>query len=150
MQAAVWEALGSELASADALVMAAAVADHRPAQVSAHKIKKGDAASAIDLVKNPDILGEVGARRMGARPVLVGFAVETAGGEDLLAYARRKLSSKRVDLVVANQAESAFGRDDNVATLVTASEVEPLEAMPKAALADVVLDRVRALWRRGE
>jgi phosphopantothenoylcysteine decarboxylase/phosphopantothenate--cysteine ligase len=148
MQAALGLALGSDLAGADALVMAAAVADHRPAEVSPHKIKKGPEAQAIALVRNPDLLAEVGSRRTGKRPVLVGFAVETVAGE-LVHYARRKLREKGVDFIVANEAESAFGKDDNRATLVDAKTVTPLASMPKAGLADVVLDRVRALWRDG-
>jgi phosphopantothenoylcysteine decarboxylase/phosphopantothenate--cysteine ligase len=95
-------------------------------------------------VKNPDLLAEVGAKRVGTRPVLVGFAVETEGGEELVAYARRKIVSKRVDMVVANEARASFGRDDNRATLVTAGEAEPLAAMRKSALADVILDCIRA------
>src|SRR5580704_16484073 len=63
MRAALWTALGQDLSGADALVMAAAVADHRPAEVAASKIKKGDAGAAIELVKNPDLLREVGAAR---------------------------------------------------------------------------------------
>ena len=141
MRAALWAALGQDLSGADALVMAAAVADHRPAQIAASKIKKTDASASIELVKNPDLLGEVGvARAAGAagrrasappagpalplRPVLVGFAVETSGGDALVAYARRKLEEKRVDLVVANEAREAFGREDNRVVLVTSAEAE--------------------------
>jgi phosphopantothenoylcysteine decarboxylase/phosphopantothenate--cysteine ligase len=152
MRSAIWQELGTELAGADALIMTAAVADYRPAQVAAGKIKKGDARIALELVKNPDLLAEVGSARatnQGAarpgHPVLVGFAVETAGGEALVAYARRKLEEKRVDLVVANDAADSFGRDDNRATLVTAAGAEATPAMLKAALAGIVLDRVRAL-----
>jgi phosphopantothenoylcysteine decarboxylase/phosphopantothenate--cysteine ligase len=145
MRAALWDALGPDLSRADALVMAAAVADHRPATTSPTKIKKGDAGPAIELVKNPDLLAEVGAARAGARPVLVGFAVETGGQEALVGYARKKLADKRVDLVVANEAGESFGRDDDRATLVTASGAEPLATMTKSALADVVLGRVRDL-----
>ena len=73
--------------------------------------------------------------------------METARGEALADYARRKLAEKRVDLVVANHAEDAFGRDDNRAVLVAASGVEELGMLSKRALADVILDRVRRLWR---
>ena len=135
MRAALWSALGQDLSGADALIMAAAVADHRPAQVAPSKIKKGDAGASIELVKNPDLLGRGGRRsrgrsgcargwRRGAagkrqrRPVLVGFAVETSGGEALVAYARRKLQEKRVDFVVANEAADSFGREDNRVVLV--------------------------------
>jgi phosphopantothenoylcysteine decarboxylase/phosphopantothenate--cysteine ligase len=149
MQAAIDRALGDDLTGADVLIMAAAVADHRPAQVSPHKVKKGGEALAIPLVRNPDLLAGIGARRTGPRPVLVGFAVETAGEAELVAYARRKLADKRVDFVVANEAASAFGRDDNRATLVDADGAEPLATLSKAALADRVLDRVRRLLAGG-
>jgi phosphopantothenoylcysteine decarboxylase/phosphopantothenate--cysteine ligase len=136
--------LGPDLSRVDALVMAAAVADYRPAAPSATKVKKGGDHATIELVKNPDLLAEVGAKRVGRRPVLVGFAVETEGGEALVAYARRKLVEKRVDLVVANEAIESFGRDDDRATLVTSERAEPLARMKKLALADVILDRVRS------
>lgn len=144
MRDALWQVLGPDLSRVDALVMAAAVADYRPAAPSATKVKKGGDHATIELVKNPDLLAEVGAKRVGRRPVLVGFAVETEGGEALVAYARRKLVEKRVDLVVANEARDSFGRDDDRATLVTGDRAEPLAKMKKLALADVILDRVRS------
>jgi phosphopantothenoylcysteine decarboxylase/phosphopantothenate--cysteine ligase len=76
--------------------------------------------------------------------VLVGFAVETDQGAGLVAYARQKLVAKKVDLMVANDASVAFGGDDNRATLVSDGAVESLPTMSKHALADVILDRVRA------
>jgi phosphopantothenoylcysteine decarboxylase/phosphopantothenate--cysteine ligase len=145
MRQALWQAMGLDLSRADALVMTAAVADHRPAETSASKIKKSDERVTLELVKNPDLLAEVGAARAGKRPVLIGFALETERGDALVAYARRKLRDKRVDLVVANEASDSFGREDNVATLVGPDEVEALPSMSKASLADVVLERVRAL-----
>jgi len=158
MRAALWAVLGQDLSGADVLVMAAAVADHRPAQIAASKIKKSDAAASIELVRNPDLLGEVGVARetraagraerpgVGApRPVLVGFAVETSGGDALVAYARRKLGEKRVDLVVANEAADSFGREDNRVVLVTGAAAEILPQASKSAVAKVILDRVRAL-----
>jgi phosphopantothenoylcysteine decarboxylase/phosphopantothenate--cysteine ligase len=145
MRQVLWQALGLDLSKADALVMAAAVADHRPAEISAGKIKKSEERISIELVKNPDLLAEVGAARAGRRPVLVGFAVETERGEALLAYARRKLTEKRVDVVVANEAGDAFGRDDNRATLVSADGAQELPTMGKHPLADMILDRVKDL-----
>ena len=148
MRQALWQAMGLDLSKADALVMAAAVADHRPAEPSASKIKKSDERFSIDFVRNPDLLAEVGAARVGKRPVLVGFAVETERGQALVAYARRKLGEKKVDLVVANDAGDSFGREDNRATLVTAAEATALPTMTKTSLADVLLDRVRELGRK--
>ena len=145
MRQALWQALGLDLQKADALIMAAAVADHRPAEPSATKVKKAHERVTLDLVRNPDLLAEVGAARAARHPVLVGFAVETERGEALAAYARRKMEDKRVDLIVANEASDAFGRDDNRATLVCAAEARELPTMSKAALADVLLERVREL-----
>ncbi len=152
MRAALASAFGQDLSGADVLIMAAAVADHRPAQVASSKIKKSDASASIELVKNPDLLGEIGAARAAGgpgakarRPVLVGFAVETSGGEALVAYARRKLQEKRVDFVVANEAAESFGREDSRVVLVNDAGAETLPKASKSALANVILDRVRAL-----
>ena len=125
--------------------MAAAVADYGPAAPSGRKIKKDEASIVLELVRRPDLLAEIGAARKGRRPVLVGFAVESEGGDALVASARRKLAEKRVDLVVANEASASFGRDDNVATLVEPGATKALGPLPKTALADVILDRVASL-----
>lgn len=101
--------------SADVYVGAAAVADYRPVTSNAHKIKKSQDHIQLDLVRNPDIIAELGARPV--RPFLVGFAAET---QDVLSYARGKLQAKRLDMVVANRVgpDAAFDRDDNAATVV--------------------------------
>ncbi len=144
MGRAIEDALGASLDRADALVMCAAVADYRPAQVSAAKEKKGADRISIALVKNPDLLGEIGARRTALdRPVLVGFAVESTG-DQLLAYARRKLVDKKVDLIVANGAETAFAGDTNRAWLVDEQGDRDLGTLAKRELADLILDEVKA------
>jgi phosphopantothenoylcysteine decarboxylase/phosphopantothenate--cysteine ligase len=147
MRAALADALGEGMAGADALVMTAAVADYRPAERSESKLKKEGDRMTIDLVKNPDLLAEIGTARRSGRPILVGFALETARGPALADYARRKLVEKRADLIVANHAADSFGRDDNRAMLVGESSVEELATLPKRALADVILERVRTLWQ---
>ena len=145
MRDALGQALGADLKGADALVMSAAVADYRPRDVSAAKVKKQGDEASIALVKNPDLLAEIGHRRAGAAaPFLVGFAVETGDDAALVAYARGKLAAKRCDLVVANHAGVAFAGDENQATFVTAAAVHALPPMRKHALADRILDRVRA------
>jgi phosphopantothenoylcysteine decarboxylase/phosphopantothenate--cysteine ligase len=141
-------ALHQAMPSVHALVMAAAVADFRPAASSAQKIKRG-AKHALELVANPDLLAEIGAARSGSTPYLVGFALETVDGDELVARARDKLAHKKVDLVVANRADDAFERDDNRALLVTRDAVDRLDAMPKRALADHILDRVRDACGKG-
>lgn len=135
-------AVVGRMAEIHAVIMAAAVADYRPVERSEQKIKKQGERISIELVKNPDILAELGSTRTAGRPVLVGFAVETG---DLVGYARKKLEEKKVDLVVANDASHAFGGDDNEATLVTADAADALPRMHKGALADRILDRVAAL-----
>jgi phosphopantothenoylcysteine decarboxylase/phosphopantothenate--cysteine ligase len=135
---------------ADALVMAAAVADYQPARAAGQKIKKTDKDELVlDLVKTPDILGEVAALRQAGRGprVAVGFAAET---EDLLANARQKLQKKRLDLIAANDVTapgSGFAADTNQVTLLAADgSVEALALMSKEDVAHVIWDRVRQLW----
>lgn len=131
-------------AGIDALVMCAAVADYRPKEVATAKIKKSDDEITIAFVKNPDLLAEIGEKRGAAtKPFLVGFAVESGDDAAIVAYAKRKLEAKKVDLVVANSAESAFGGDDNRALFVTNAGVEAQAAMPKRVLADRIVDRIR-------
>jgi phosphopantothenoylcysteine decarboxylase/phosphopantothenate--cysteine ligase len=145
MKAALESALGPGLGAADALVMSAAVADYAPREQYTHKMKKAGETLSLELVKNPDLLADLGAARRGPRPVLVGFAVETAEPDILVAYAQKKLREKKVDLMVANQAAESFALDTNRATFVTENAAEALPLMSKNDLADRILDRVRAL-----
>jgi phosphopantothenoylcysteine decarboxylase/phosphopantothenate--cysteine ligase len=148
MRSALWQALGPELGGADALIMTAAVADYRPAEEHAAKIKRSGRSMHLELLPNPDLLAEIGAARARPQPVLVGFAVETDTDDRVVASALNKLESKRVDLVVANHARDAFGRDDNRATLVSRGGTEALPVLDKRELADRILDRVASLSRR--
>ena len=152
MQKALAGALGADLSGADVLVMAAAVADYRPSETSAAKLKKEGESASIALTRNPDLLAEIGAARGakgGTRPVLVGFALETKTGDELVAYARGKLASKKCDLVVANEAGVALGTEQNRATIVSARGAESLSAMDKGELGDVILDRAKELLDKG-
>jgi phosphopantothenoylcysteine decarboxylase/phosphopantothenate--cysteine ligase len=130
---------------ADAVVMAAAVADFRPADYRSSKIKKSETAEPepIRLTKNPDILAELVAARSGGQ-VIVGFAAET---DDVLEHGRAKLARKGCDLLVVNQVGEhlAFGTTDNAAIMLAAdgTAVE-VPRGPKEALAEVVWDRVVA------
>jgi phosphopantothenoylcysteine decarboxylase/phosphopantothenate--cysteine ligase len=131
---------------ADAVIMAAAVADYTPeAGVAAHKLEKGGPLS-VSLVRTPDILTELGERRGNRpRPVLIGFAAQTG---DVVAPARRKLQSKRVDLVVANDVAApgaGFEVETNQVTLVSAADVVTLPMMAKTDVASAVLDRLERL-----
>jgi len=147
MRGAVWQALGPDLANADALIMAAAVGDYRPRETRAAKMKRVDAETSVALTQNPDILAEIGDGRRGSRPVLVGFAVETDSDDKVVALAQGKLESKKVDVVVANHAEDSFGKDDNRITLVAKDGVRPLARLSKVELADQVLDWVAARFK---
>lgn len=129
----------------DALIMAAAVADYTPAARAAQKIKKRDASLTIELQPTVDILATTGARD-GQHPLRVGFAAETT---NLEAYAREKVSSKRLDLVVGNdvsKADSGFGADTNLVVLFRSDGTmtrHPL--MSKRAVADIVLNELIAI-----
>jgi phosphopantothenoylcysteine decarboxylase/phosphopantothenate--cysteine ligase len=129
---------------ADALLMAAAVADFRPVARADQKIKKAEGEPpAIDLAFAPDILGDVAAAEH--RPGLViGFAAES---RDLIANARAKLDAKRLDLIVANDVtapDAGFAVDTNRVTFVTSEGAEPLPLLSKAEVAARVLDWVAA------
>lgn len=148
MRAALWDALGPTLDRADLLVMTAAVADYRPREEATKKLKRTAQPMTLDLVPNPDLLAEVGAARTTRAPLLVGFAVETDTDARVIEAARGKLTTKRVDMIIANHAADSFGRDDNRATLVTHETAEPFGVLPKPTLADRILDRASALCRR--
>jgi phosphopantothenoylcysteine decarboxylase/phosphopantothenate--cysteine ligase len=140
MKRALFAALGSKLAAADALLMCAAVGDYRAASVSGEKLKRGERGASLELAQNPDILAEVGEARRGQRPVLVGFAVETGTDGEIVLRARQKLRKKRVDVVIANHAAESMGRDDNRVLIVGATEEEALPAMPKSEVAERIVD----------
>jgi phosphopantothenoylcysteine decarboxylase / phosphopantothenate---cysteine ligase len=146
MRGALWQALGPDLSHADALIMAAAVGDFRPAETHQSKLKRGTGGEStrLDLAQNTDILAEVGQARHSKRPVLVGFAVETDTDEKVVSLARGKLIHKRVDIVVANHASDSLGKDDNRVTLVTKERAEPLARLNKLELADHILDWLAA------
>lgn len=145
LRGAIRQAVGVQLDKVDAVVMAAAVADYRPGQVSKAKLEKAGPRTRLDLVRNPDLLAELGlARGKRRRPVLVGFAMETGNQPAVVARASRKLAKKKIDLIVANEAGQAFGGDDNEVTFVTAEGSERSGRTAKLSIADAILDRVRA------
>jgi len=142
------KALSARLAWSTTVIMAAAVADFRPAHPAAQKIKKQGRAAGqtIDLERTTDILASLSAQR--TTQLMVGFAAETS---DLIAHAKEKLTAKGLDLIVANDVTTegaGFGSDQNAATLIDrqgALTVLPL--MPKRALADAILNRAQELLR---
>jgi phosphopantothenoylcysteine decarboxylase/phosphopantothenate--cysteine ligase len=131
-------AVDKALAKADVLIMAAAVADFRPKAVALNKIKKETASLSLELVGTPDILAEA-----RGNFIRVGFAAES---DDLVANARKKLSAKQLDIIVANDITdpaSTFGADTNKVTIIGRDgKEESLPVLPKAAVADKILDRV--------
>ncbi|MGW8399781.1 bifunctional phosphopantothenoylcysteine decarboxylase/phosphopantothenate--cysteine ligase CoaBC [Streptomyces lydicus] len=138
------EAVLKAAADADAVVMAAAVADFRPAVYATGKIKKveGREPEPIGLVRNPDILAELSADRARPGQVVVGFAAET---DDVLANGRAKLARKGCDLLVVNEVgeDKAFGSAENEAVVLASDGSEtPVPYGPKEALADRVWDLV--------
>ncbi|MGY6021077.1 bifunctional phosphopantothenoylcysteine decarboxylase/phosphopantothenate--cysteine ligase CoaBC [Streptomyces spinosirectus] len=138
------EAVLKAAADADAVVMAAAVADFRPAAYAAGKIKKKDDKDPdpIVLVRNPDILAEISAERARAGQVIVGFAAET---DDVLANGRAKLRRKGCDLLVVNEVgeRKTFGSEENEAVVLGADGTEtPVSHGPKEHLAETVWDLV--------
>lgn len=135
------DAVAAACREADALIMAAAVADFRPADTAEHKIRKaGKEGLTLELVPNPDILAEV-----QGDFVRVGFKAES---REAVERAQEMLRAKRLDLVVANDVTapgSGFASDTNEVALVDASGVERLPILPKYEVAQRVLDRVAAL-----
>ena len=136
-----YAAVRAEYDTVDAVIKAAAVADYRPAETAAHKIKKSDGELTLTLVRNPDILYELGQRKR--HQILVGFAAET---QNVAEYARGKLAKKNLDFIVANnvaEKDAGFGVATNHVQIFYAdgrAEDHPL--MPKAELAGVILDRL--------
>ncbi|MFF0790061.1 bifunctional phosphopantothenoylcysteine decarboxylase/phosphopantothenate--cysteine ligase CoaBC [Streptomyces spiralis] len=143
------EAVLKATRDADAVVMAAAVADFRPATYAAGKIKKKDdqEPEPVALVRNPDVLAEISADRARPGQVIVGFAAET---DDVLANGRKKLARKGCDLLVVNEVgeRKTFGAEENEAVVLAADGGETrVPNGPKEALADIVWDLVAARLR---
>jgi phosphopantothenoylcysteine decarboxylase/phosphopantothenate--cysteine ligase len=131
---------------ADVVVMAAAVADYRPAQPDEEKRPKDDRPWTVTLEPTTDVLRELGARRdPRTRSVLVGFAADR--GEPGLERAREKLDNKRVDLIVFNDVsreDIGFDASDNEVVLVSASGERRIQKTAKERIASTILDEVAA------
>lgn len=142
-----WALENASKTGADAIIMTAAVADYRPAREAKEKLKRGDlgAKTQIDLVANPDLLAELGKARKGRAPLLVGFAAET---ENVIENARKKLATKKCDLVVANdvsEPNAGFAVDTNHVQLVDKDEVIDVPPAAKTEVAHRILDKVVAM-----
>ena len=139
-------AVMSRAGQMDVVIMAAAVADYAP-QRAPQKVQKGADTLTLVLHKTPDILGDLGHRRLSSAkgPVLVGFAAET---ENLLARAAEKRAKKHVDLIIANdvaRSDAGFDVDTNAVIVIGPDGSEPLPLQSKARVASDILDRVEKL-----
>jgi phosphopantothenoylcysteine decarboxylase/phosphopantothenate--cysteine ligase len=132
---------------ADVLIMAAAVADYRPAKRAATKIASGAASLEVALVPNPDILAAVGPRRAQRGAITIGFALEVGEGSEERAHA--KLHRKGIDMMVLNdptRPDSAFGGEMiRPALLYRDGRIEQLNVMTKRAAAEAILDQAEEL-----
>ena len=141
------QAVMARAGEADVVVMAAAVADYTPVERAGQKVAKDGDTLTLTLKKTPDILGELGQRRVakGSGPLLIGFAAET---EDVIAHASAKRERKHVDLIVANdvsRTDAGFDVDTNLVTIVGPSGAETLPLQSKSRVASEILDRVEKL-----
>jgi len=132
----------------DVVVKAAAVADYRPVDTAATKIKKQDMESSIRLIRNPDILEELGKTKRNDQ-ILIGFAAET---DDAIRNGREKLRKKNLDMLVLNDVSkpgAGFDYDTNIVCFLHRSgEQEQFEMMSKEKVADLILDRALKLRRQ--
>lgn len=134
-------AVQNSLAETDILIMAAAVADYRPAEISSEKIKKSDSDFVIPTVRTPDILGSIGKKKPEGL-YICGFSMETS---HLLENSRKKLENKQLDMIAANNVKvpgAGFGVSTNVVTLITKDKEEALPLMSKQEVAGVLIDRI--------
>ena len=141
------EAVLSEFTDSDIVIKAAAVADYRPKEVAANKIKKNNEELTLVLEKNPDILLELGKLKKPDQ-VLVGFAAET---QKLLEYAKAKLEKKNLDFIVANditKPNAGFNTETNlIKILARDGSIEEFQLLSKHKLAAIILDRIMALQK---
>jgi phosphopantothenoylcysteine decarboxylase/phosphopantothenate--cysteine ligase len=143
-------ALESRWRQADIVVMSAAVADFRPAQAAAQKLDRRAGAAQLALLANPDLLAGIGEKRRAeglSRPLLVGFAAETASGAALVERARAKLGAKGCDVVIANDVSGGqvFGQDQSSLVIVDAAGETPAGPAAKVVLAAFIWDRLASL-----
>jgi phosphopantothenoylcysteine decarboxylase / phosphopantothenate---cysteine ligase len=129
----------------DAIVMTAAVGDYRAREQSPVKLKRALGLS-LDLVENPDVIATIAAERNGRLPTLVAFALETGDDAMVIDYARKKLSQKGVDLVVANRADEALGTDTNRVHFVLPAGHTSYPNQDKHAVAEHILDFLVTRW----
>ncbi|MDR3213674.1 MAG: bifunctional phosphopantothenoylcysteine decarboxylase/phosphopantothenate--cysteine ligase CoaBC [Azoarcus sp.] len=128
------------LPGADVFIAVAAVADYRPVETAAHKLKKSGAVMRLELIPNPDILAEVAA--LPDAPFCVGFAAES---HDLDAYAEGKRRAKRLPMLVGNLLADGLGGDDNTVVIYDDEGRHPLPRAPKAVIARQIVEHLARL-----
>lgn len=142
------DAVLAEFDNVDIVIKAAAVADYRPELPSEQKIKKTDNTLTITLIKNPDILRELGEKKK-PHQLLIGFAAET---QDLLAHAREKLIKKNLDLIVANDVTlpgAGFNIDTNIVKLIHKNgDIEELPQLSKRQVAEILINKIYAMMTK--
>lgn len=142
-----FEAVKEHFENADFIIKAAAVADYTPETVAVDKLKKSENDMSISLIRTEDILKYLGEHKK-PNQVICGFAMET---KDLLENARKKLESKKADMIVANNlkvAGAGFGTDTNVVTLIKKDEIKELPLLSKDEVAKSILDEMLELAGR--
>ncbi|MBM7644306.1 phosphopantothenoylcysteine decarboxylase/phosphopantothenate--cysteine ligase [Scopulibacillus daqui] len=134
---------------ADAVVKSAAVSDYRPKHTSQHKVKKSEGPVTIEMVRNPDILKELGEKK--EQQILIGFAAET---RDVADYAKKKLENKNLDMIVANnvlEADAGFQSDTNRVTFFYRhGKTESFELLSKNVVANHLADALISLFEERE
>lgn len=142
-----FQAVKDNLNDQDILIKSAAVADYRPASVSAEKVKKKDGDMSIDLERTTDILQYVGTHRREDQ-MICGFSMET---QNMLENSRKKLKKKNLDLIVANNLKekgAGFGTDTNRVTIISENEEKELDLLPKDMVADEILNSIMEMRRK--
>ena len=140
------QAVAQESAHASVFIGAAAIADYRPVQKAAQKIKKSEESITLALERTPDVLSQVAASRKNGM-LVIGFAAET---ENVIENAREKLRTKKLDAIIANdvtRADSGFDTATNAITIITKDKSDPIElpVMSKSEAADRILDVIVSL-----
>ncbi len=143
-----YDVVTNEFENCTITVKAAAVADYKPISVADNKIKKSDGNLTVEFERNPDILAELGKRKKGQ--FLCGFSMET---ENLVENSRKKLESKNLDMIVANNLKTkgaGFGTDTNIVTMITKSNAKELEQMSKQDVARAIFDEILNIKKNGK
>lgn len=141
-----FDAVTAVAPSCDIIIKAAAVADYRPKTVYSEKVKKTDTDMSIELERTDDIIKYLGEHRTDGQ-FICGFSMET---ENMLENSRRKLESKSIDMIAANNLKTegaGFGTDTNIVTLITKEETLPLEKMSKDDVASAIFDKILTLMK---